>query len=226
MHARPNATVANFLAASPYLILSRTPCTGSRPRFTIHPAQLAHGEGRHNQSATQAVLQPAQPQAGLGAFTPDEEGLAKELNVKREEVSEMETRLSGGDIALEGQVEDGEEAFAPIAYLADSHSEPTAGSPRVSATSCKATVSPARSNRWMHAAAALSRRASCMSKMTARWFDASRPRRRIRRVGRADSPDRSQRHEEDAQRIERVRVTHTRHARHHAVPCQTLALPS
>lgn len=64
---------------------------------------------------------------GLHAFTPDEiDGLAKELNVKREEVSEMETRLSGGDIALEGQVEDGEESFAPIAYLADSHSEPTA----------------------------------------------------------------------------------------------------
>jgi RNA polymerase sigma-32 factor len=64
---------------------------------------------------------------GLGAFTPDEiEGLAKELNVKREEVAEMETRLSGGDIALEGQVEDGEESYAPIAYLADSHSEPTA----------------------------------------------------------------------------------------------------
>jgi RNA polymerase sigma-32 factor len=64
---------------------------------------------------------------GLGAFTPDEiEGLAQELNVKREEVAEMETRLSGGDIALEGQVEDGEESYAPIAYLADSHSEPTA----------------------------------------------------------------------------------------------------
>src|ERR1700761_100268 len=64
---------------------------------------------------------------GLGAFTPGEiDDLAKELNVKREEVSEMETRLSGGDIALEGQVEDGEESYAPIAYLADSHSEPTA----------------------------------------------------------------------------------------------------
>jgi len=64
---------------------------------------------------------------GLQAFTPEEiDGLAKELNVKREEVAEMETRLSGGDIALEGQVEDGEESYAPIAYLADSHSEPTA----------------------------------------------------------------------------------------------------
>ncbi|WP_042299412.1 RNA polymerase sigma factor RpoH [Paraburkholderia kururiensis] len=64
---------------------------------------------------------------GVQAFTPEEiEGLAQELNVKREEVAEMETRLSGGDVALEGQVEDGEESYAPIAWLADSHSEPTA----------------------------------------------------------------------------------------------------
>jgi RNA polymerase sigma-32 factor len=63
---------------------------------------------------------------GWQAFTPDEiDGLAKELNVKREEVAEMETRLYGGDIALEGQVEDGEESYAPIAYLADTHNEPS-----------------------------------------------------------------------------------------------------
>ncbi len=63
---------------------------------------------------------------GLGTMTPDEvEGVARELNVKPEEVSEMETRLSGGDIALEGRIEDGEEEFAPIAYLADEDSEPT-----------------------------------------------------------------------------------------------------
>ncbi|WP_415914048.1 RNA polymerase sigma factor RpoH [Paraburkholderia sp. J12] len=64
---------------------------------------------------------------GLQSFTPEEiDGLAQELNVKREEVVEMETRLSGADIALEGQTDDGEESFAPIAWLADSHSEPTA----------------------------------------------------------------------------------------------------
>ena len=64
---------------------------------------------------------------GLQSFTPEEiDGLAQELNVKREEVVEMETRLSGADIALEGQTEDGEESFAPIAWLADSHSEPSA----------------------------------------------------------------------------------------------------
>jgi len=52
--------------------------------------------------------------------------LAKSLNVKREEVLEMETRLSGGDVALEPQTsDDGEESYAPIAYLADEASEPT-----------------------------------------------------------------------------------------------------
>jgi RNA polymerase sigma-32 factor len=51
--------------------------------------------------------------------------LARSLNVKREEVLEMETRLSGGDVALEPQADDGEESYAPIAYLADDASEPT-----------------------------------------------------------------------------------------------------
>ncbi len=51
--------------------------------------------------------------------------LARTLNVKREEVLEMETRLSGGDVALEPQTDDTEESFAPIAYLADEASEPT-----------------------------------------------------------------------------------------------------
>ncbi len=63
---------------------------------------------------------------GLGTMSQDQVGeIARELNVKREEVSEMETRLSGGDVALEGRVDDGEEEFAPIAYLADADSEPT-----------------------------------------------------------------------------------------------------
>ncbi len=51
--------------------------------------------------------------------------VARTLNVKREEVLEMETRLSGGDVALEPQADDGEESFAPIAYLADESQEPT-----------------------------------------------------------------------------------------------------
>ena len=51
--------------------------------------------------------------------------VAHELQVRPEEVIEMETRLSGGDVALEPLGEDGEEGFGPIAYLADESSEPT-----------------------------------------------------------------------------------------------------
>ncbi len=55
------------------------------------------------------------------------EQMARELNVKREDVIEMETRLSGGDVTLDpGPSEDGEESFGPIAYLADAGHEPTA----------------------------------------------------------------------------------------------------
>ncbi|CAJ0774791.1 RNA polymerase factor sigma-32 [Burkholderiaceae bacterium 26] len=65
-------------------------------------------------------------QDAQATFTSDEiDAVAAELNVKGAEVREMETRLSGGDIALEGQMDDGEESFAPIAYLADTHNEPT-----------------------------------------------------------------------------------------------------
>jgi RNA polymerase sigma-32 factor len=53
--------------------------------------------------------------------------MARELNVKREEVIEMETRLMGGDVMLDpGPADDGEETFGPIAYLADASHEPTA----------------------------------------------------------------------------------------------------
>ena len=63
---------------------------------------------------------------GSAALTSAEvDAMAKELNVKREDVLEMETRLAGGDVALEGQIEDGEEEFAPIAYLSDERHEPT-----------------------------------------------------------------------------------------------------
>jgi RNA polymerase sigma-32 factor len=51
--------------------------------------------------------------------------MARQLNVKREDVLEMETRLSGGDVALEPLNDDSEEAFAPIAYLADDSNEPS-----------------------------------------------------------------------------------------------------
>ena len=53
--------------------------------------------------------------------------VAEQLNVKREEVMEMETRMSGGDVLLDpAPSDDGEQAFGPIAYLSDAAHEPTA----------------------------------------------------------------------------------------------------
>lgn len=55
------------------------------------------------------------------------ESMAKTLNVKREEVVEMEQRMSGSDVLLDpSPSDDGEDAFGPIAYLADATQEPTA----------------------------------------------------------------------------------------------------
>ncbi|WP_371867993.1 MULTISPECIES: RNA polymerase sigma factor RpoH [Duganella] len=63
---------------------------------------------------------------GLDAMTPAQiDQLAKTLDVKREEVIEMETRLSGRDIALESPTDDEDDKFAPIAYLSSEASEPT-----------------------------------------------------------------------------------------------------
>ena len=55
------------------------------------------------------------------------DAMAQTLNVKREEVIEMEQRMSGGDVLLDPSPnDDGDEAFGPIAYLADNVQEPTA----------------------------------------------------------------------------------------------------
>ena len=55
------------------------------------------------------------------------DSVAQELNVKREEVIEMEARMAGGDVLLDpSPSDDGEDAFGPIAYLADVQHEPTA----------------------------------------------------------------------------------------------------
>jgi RNA polymerase sigma-32 factor len=55
------------------------------------------------------------------------DAVASQLNVKREEVLEMETRMSGGDVLLDpAPSDDGEQAFGPIAYLSRTSDEPTA----------------------------------------------------------------------------------------------------
>jgi RNA polymerase sigma-32 factor len=51
--------------------------------------------------------------------------MARELNVKRTEVIEMEARMAGGDVLLDPSPNDEGEAFGPIAYLADASHEPT-----------------------------------------------------------------------------------------------------
>jgi len=53
--------------------------------------------------------------------------MAQALNVRREDVLEMQTRLAGGDVVLDPSPgDDGEEAYGPIAYLADNGHEPSA----------------------------------------------------------------------------------------------------
>ena len=53
--------------------------------------------------------------------------VARELNVRPEDVIEMETRMAGGDVLLDpSPSEDGEDAFGPIAYLTDGSHEPLA----------------------------------------------------------------------------------------------------
>ncbi|HXD52559.1 MAG TPA: RNA polymerase sigma factor RpoH [Burkholderiales bacterium] len=63
--------------------------------------------------------------SGLNTLSHDEvKAMAATLGVKPAEVVEMETRLGGQDVALEPLNDDGEESYAPIAYLADANAEP------------------------------------------------------------------------------------------------------
>jgi RNA polymerase sigma-32 factor len=54
----------------------------------------------------------------------DVKAVAKQLGVKPDDVVEMETRLTGKDMALEPVGDDEEEAFAPISYLVADDAEP------------------------------------------------------------------------------------------------------
>ncbi len=64
---------------------------------------------------------------GSQALSPEQiEEIATTLNVRPQDVAEMEVRLSGQEMALEGRSDDGETDFAPIAYLSDEgQHEPT-----------------------------------------------------------------------------------------------------
>jgi RNA polymerase sigma-32 factor len=79
-------------------------------------------------SMKQGFKDDAHAQTHRDTLTDDQiDVMARELKVKREEVIEMEARMAGGDVLLDpAPSDDGEEAFGPIAYLADANHEPTA----------------------------------------------------------------------------------------------------
>ncbi len=61
----------------------------------------------------------------LNALSPSEiDHLAKALDVRQEDVREMEKRLSGGDVAIEAEASD-DDAYAPINWLSDTRYEPS-----------------------------------------------------------------------------------------------------
>jgi hypothetical protein len=125
--------------------------------------------------------------------------MARELNVKPEEVVEMETRLTGGDVALEPQNDDGEESYAPIAYLADDSSEPTR---RLEARHRDWLSATASARAGLLDATQPPHRRRALAEGQRRQLgrhDAARTGRRIRRQRRAHPPDRGGGAEEDAQ---------------------------
>ena len=63
---------------------------------------------------------------GFGTLSEGEAAeVARTLNVKPEEVREMEMRLSGGDVSLEGGQDEDDDAVSPIAYLTQEGAEPS-----------------------------------------------------------------------------------------------------
>jgi len=81
-------------------------------------------------SMKQGLKQDASEQADghthRNTLTPEEvQTIARELQVKPEDVLEMEMRLAGGDVSLDPSNDDSDEAPAPIAYLSDERHEPS-----------------------------------------------------------------------------------------------------
>jgi RNA polymerase sigma-32 factor len=61
----------------------------------------------------------------LNALTVKEaDAVARELNVSRKDVLEMETRLTGHDVSLDPMVDEGEDGYSPLAYLASPDENP------------------------------------------------------------------------------------------------------
>ncbi len=54
----------------------------------------------------------------------DVASMAKKLNVKQDEVREMERRMSGGDVVIDPTSDSDDEAYGPIHYLSDDRFDP------------------------------------------------------------------------------------------------------
>jgi RNA polymerase sigma-32 factor len=54
----------------------------------------------------------------------DVAAMAKKLNVKQDEVREMERRMSGGDVVIDPTSDSDDEAYGPIHYLSDERFDP------------------------------------------------------------------------------------------------------
>lgn len=52
------------------------------------------------------------------------DAMARELNVSRKDVLEMEMRMSGHDVSIDPTFDDGEEGYSPLAYLASPDENP------------------------------------------------------------------------------------------------------
>src|SRR5574340_797224 len=52
------------------------------------------------------------------------DAMARELNVSLKDVLEMETRLSGHDVSIDPTVDNGEESYSPLSYLASPDENP------------------------------------------------------------------------------------------------------
>lgn len=106
--------------------------------------------------------------------------IARELNVRREDVSEMEVRLSGRDLSLENQ-DDDDDSYAPIAYLSDEcREEPTRVLERKARDDLQGKGLSDASWRWIRVRGASSRPAGCRTTAAPRCMSwppssASRP---------------------------------------------------
>ena len=61
----------------------------------------------------------------LNALTLKEaDAMARELNVSRKDVLEMETRMSGHDMSIDPLIDDSEDGYSPLAYLASPDENP------------------------------------------------------------------------------------------------------